>query len=172
MELDGSRCRYHYSTASGKLAPEVDPTPGGAAVYKLDGSSFLGRGLMTCIRIQSRLYCANISQARSIRPGTCLFFDCILHNRNPEPSGLEGLPDVRVIQAMLAGRREQPAANGQANGNQAPTRLATRDCQACRQRAFTIGESRTACRMTQFENDWLFIRSACYGYFLVHTASA
>jgi hypothetical protein len=26
--------------------------------------------------------------------------------------------------------------------------------------------------MTQFENDWLFIRSACYGYFLVHTASA
>lgn len=34
-------------------------------------------------------------------PEPIYFSDCILHNRNPEPSGLEGLADVRVIQAIL-----------------------------------------------------------------------
>jgi predicted dehydrogenase len=34
-------------------------------------------------------------------PELIYFSDCILHNRNPEPSGLEGLADVRVIRAML-----------------------------------------------------------------------
>ena len=29
------------------------------------------------------------------------FSDCILNNRDPEPSALEGLADVRVIEAML-----------------------------------------------------------------------
>jgi hypothetical protein len=29
------------------------------------------------------------------------FSDCIRNNRDPEPSGLEGLADVRVIEAML-----------------------------------------------------------------------
>jgi len=34
-------------------------------------------------------------------PELIYFSDCILHNRNPEPSGHEGLADVRVIQAIL-----------------------------------------------------------------------
>jgi Oxidoreductase family, C-terminal alpha/beta domain len=29
------------------------------------------------------------------------FSDCILRNRDPEPSGVEGLADIRVVQAIL-----------------------------------------------------------------------
>jgi len=29
------------------------------------------------------------------------FSDCILRNRDPEPSGVEGLADVRVVRAIL-----------------------------------------------------------------------
>src|SRR5436190_2056120 len=33
------------------------------------------------------------------------FSDCVLHNRNPEPSGEEGLADVRVIRALIESAR-------------------------------------------------------------------
>lgn len=33
-------------------------------------------------------------------PGLLHFSDCILRNREPEPSGLEGLQDVRIVQAL------------------------------------------------------------------------
>ena len=35
-------------------------------------------------------------------PELIYFSDCILKNREPEPSGLEGLLDVRVIRALHA----------------------------------------------------------------------
>jgi glucose-fructose oxidoreductase len=34
------------------------------------------------------------------------FSDCILHGRKPEPSGLEGLADVRIIHAILESARD------------------------------------------------------------------
>jgi glucose-fructose oxidoreductase len=34
-------------------------------------------------------------------PELLYFSDCILNNRDPEPSGYEGLLDVRVIEGML-----------------------------------------------------------------------
>jgi glucose-fructose oxidoreductase len=33
-------------------------------------------------------------------PELIYFSDCILHGREPEPSGLEGLRDVRIIQSL------------------------------------------------------------------------
>src|SRR5207247_1971225 len=34
-------------------------------------------------------------------PELVYFSDCVLHGRQPEPSGAEGLADVRVIRALL-----------------------------------------------------------------------
>ena len=39
-------------------------------------------------------------QARPVRPELLHFSDCILRNREPEPSGAEGLQDVRIVQAL------------------------------------------------------------------------
>jgi glucose-fructose oxidoreductase len=39
-------------------------------------------------------------------PELIYFSNCILNNRNPEPSGLEGLADVRVIRAILESAQE------------------------------------------------------------------
>ena len=33
-------------------------------------------------------------------PELLYFSDCIIQNREPEPSGLEGLQDVRIVQAL------------------------------------------------------------------------
>ena len=30
------------------------------------------------------------------------FSDCVIHDRQPEPSGVEGLEDVRMIEAIYA----------------------------------------------------------------------
>ena len=38
-------------------------------------------------------------------PELLYFSDCVLQNREPEPSGLEGLADVRVIEALFASLR-------------------------------------------------------------------
>ncbi len=39
------------------------------------------------------------------------FSDCILKNREPEPSGLEGLADVRVVRALYESVRSGAAVN-------------------------------------------------------------
>ena len=39
-------------------------------------------------------------------PELTYFSECILENREPEPSGTEGLADVRIIEALLESARE------------------------------------------------------------------
>jgi Oxidoreductase family, C-terminal alpha/beta domain len=63
------------------------------------------------------------------------FSDCILHNREPEPPGVEGLIDVQIVQALyrssaqrkpIALRQEsmadETASRYPTSGSQAPTR--------------------------------------------------
>ncbi len=35
-----------------------------------------------------------------MRPSSLYFSDCILKNREPEPSGEEGMQDVRIVEAL------------------------------------------------------------------------
>jgi hypothetical protein len=37
------------------------------------------------------------------------FSDCVLSDREPEPSGLEGLADVRIVQAIYESARQEKA---------------------------------------------------------------
>ena len=42
----------------------------------------------------------NIGKGDQFAPELVYFSDCVLKNRQPEPSGEEGLQDVRIIQAL------------------------------------------------------------------------
>ena len=38
----------------------------------------------------------------SVHPNCCMFSDCILNDREPEPSGEEGMQDVKIVEALYA----------------------------------------------------------------------
>jgi hypothetical protein len=42
-----------------------------------------------------------LSKSDQFAPELVYFSDCILQDRDPEPSGMEGLTDIRVIEGML-----------------------------------------------------------------------
>ena len=42
-----------------------------------------------------------VPEARPVRGGAGLLLGCIKQNKDPEPSGIEGLADVRIIRALL-----------------------------------------------------------------------
>src|SRR6185436_2485904 len=42
-------------------------------------------------------------------PELIYFSDCILRNKEPEPSGLEGLMDIRVLEAVFKSARQGSA---------------------------------------------------------------
>jgi glucose-fructose oxidoreductase len=67
----------------------------------------------------------NIFPARDqFGPEILYFSDCILHNKNPEPSGLEGWADVRVIQAIYESANEKkPIYLPEFNKNKRPSLL-------------------------------------------------
>ncbi|BDG10798.1 Gfo/Idh/MocA family oxidoreductase [Anaeromyxobacter paludicola] len=50
-------------------------------------------------------------QKDQFAPELLHFSDCILRDREPEPSGWEGLADVRVIEAVLRSAREHRPVN-------------------------------------------------------------
>jgi predicted dehydrogenase len=53
-------------------------------------------------------------------PELVYFSDCVLKNREPEPSGMEGLNDVRVIQAIFKSARQQSSIKIQSSSSQKP----------------------------------------------------
>jgi len=58
-------------------------------------------------RKQRRTY----KQRDQFGPELLYFSDCILNNRQPEPSGKEGLADIRIIQAIFESARSGKAVN-------------------------------------------------------------
>jgi glucose-fructose oxidoreductase len=57
------------------------------------------------INIGDRKQVRNFPKRDQFAPELVYFSDCILHNREPEPSGQEGLADVRIIEALYASAR-------------------------------------------------------------------
>jgi glucose-fructose oxidoreductase len=57
-------------------------------------------GLAYELRIGERKRKQKFGKSDQFAPELLYFSDCILKNRDPEPSGLEGLADVRIIEAM------------------------------------------------------------------------
>jgi glucose-fructose oxidoreductase len=56
-------------------------------------------------------------------PELVYFSDCILNDKQPEPSGQEGLADVRVVEALLkSAETNRPVSIAQVNLTQRPNR--------------------------------------------------
>jgi predicted dehydrogenase len=58
-------------------------------------------GLSYSLRVGERERTRKFAKSDQFAPELLYFSDCILKDRDPEPSGLEGLADLRVIEAML-----------------------------------------------------------------------
>jgi glucose-fructose oxidoreductase len=62
-------------------------------------------GLAYLLKIGEKETKKRFAKSDQFAPELVYFSDCILRNRNPEPSGEEGLADLRIIEAMLRSQR-------------------------------------------------------------------
>ena len=84
--------------ASDRSAFEV---VGSKGMVKMDPAYEMASTLKAELTTGGRTVKRTFPKRDQFAPELIYFSDCILHNRNPEPSGHEGLADVRVIQAIL-----------------------------------------------------------------------
>ncbi len=88
----------------------------------LDPAYEYAEGLSYSLEVGERKRTKKFGKSDQFAPELLYFSDCILHNRDPEPSGLEGLADVRVIEAMLRSiRTGKPVALKMQQRRQRPT---------------------------------------------------
>lgn len=59
-------------------------------------------GLRYELTVDGKTTRKRIGKRDQFAPALLYFSDCILKNRQPEPSGEEGMQDVRIIQALHA----------------------------------------------------------------------
>jgi glucose-fructose oxidoreductase len=67
----------------------------------LDPAYEYAEGLSYSLKVGDRKRTRKFGKSDQFAPELLYFSDCILNNRDPEPSGLEGLADLRVIEGML-----------------------------------------------------------------------
>jgi len=66
-------------------------------------------GLKYTLTIDGKRRTKSIGKRDQFAPELLYFSDCILHDRQPEPSGEEGLQDVRIVEALYeSARRKRP----------------------------------------------------------------
>jgi len=71
----------------------------------LDPAFEYAQGLVANIRIGERTERRRFAKSDQFAPELLYFSDCILKDRDPEPSGLEGMRDVAIIEAMQRSSR-------------------------------------------------------------------
>ncbi len=81
---------------------EVTGTKG---VLKMDPAYEMVGDLKTELIIGERVKKSTYSKRDQFAPELSYFSDCILKGREPEPGGLEGLADVRIINALLESQK-------------------------------------------------------------------
>lgn len=68
-------------------------------------------GLEYSVTIDGRTRTKRVGKRDQFAPELLYFSDCILNDTQPEPSGEEGLQDVRIVEALYdSARRERPVA--------------------------------------------------------------
>ena len=84
--------------ASDRSAYEVIGTTG---MVSMDPAYEMASTLKAELTAGGRSIKRTFAKRDQFAPELIYFSDCILNNRNPEPSGAEGLADVRIIRAIL-----------------------------------------------------------------------
>ena len=104
--------------AADRAVYTVTGTKGSAT---LDPAYEYAQGLAYELRIGERKQKKKFAKSDQFAPELIYFSDCVLTNRDPEPSGEEGLADVRVIEGMQrsiitgVGFRSRCASGGDAH---------------------------------------------------------
>jgi glucose-fructose oxidoreductase len=88
--------------AADRSAFEVIGTKG---VLKMDPAYEMVGDLKSEITINGRSQKTTFSKRDQFAPELKYFSDCIQNNRDPEPGGLEGLADIRVINALFESQK-------------------------------------------------------------------
>ena len=114
--------------AADRSSFEVIGTKG---VLKMDPAYEMVGDLKSELIIGERIKKSTFSKRDQFAPELSYFSNCILKNREPEPGGLEGLADVRIVDASSSCRsldaqlnfRLSMSANGQVSTNKSANRL-------------------------------------------------
>lgn len=93
-------CSFGSSDVS---AYEVVGTKGSV---RLDPGFELAQQLRQTVRIGEQQRVKTFHKRDQFAPELVYFSDCILQNKDPEPSGLEGMIDVRIIEALYRSANE------------------------------------------------------------------
>jgi glucose-fructose oxidoreductase len=89
---------------------------------RMDPSYELAESLTRTLTIGQRTSRRTYPKRDQFAPELLYFSDCILKDREPEPSGREGLADVRIIRALLeSARTERPVKLAQFDRGRRPT---------------------------------------------------
>jgi glucose-fructose oxidoreductase len=100
MRFPGDRIA-HFTTSFGAAARSVFEVVGTKGVLRMDPAYELAEPLKTEVTIGERTTKSVVSKRDQFAPELVYFSDCILKNKDPEPSGQEGLADIRIINALL-----------------------------------------------------------------------
>jgi glucose-fructose oxidoreductase len=100
MKFPGDRIAS-FTCSFGAADRSVYEVVGTEGVLKMDPAYEMAEDLKSEITVDGRSKKKTFPKRDQFAPELVYFSDCIIKNRQPEPSGLEGLADVRVIQALL-----------------------------------------------------------------------
>jgi predicted dehydrogenase len=90
-----------FTSSFGAADKSVFEIVGTKGVLKMEPAYDYTESLKSAITVNGRTTKQVFKQRDQFAPEIVYFSDCILKNRTPEPSGSEGLADVRIIEALL-----------------------------------------------------------------------
>jgi glucose-fructose oxidoreductase len=105
MRFPGDRVAS-FTTSFGASDRSTYEVIGTRGVLRMDPAYEMAEGLEAKITIDGRTREATYPKRDQFAPELVYFSDCILHNKQPEPSGSEGLADMRIIEALLQSAAE------------------------------------------------------------------
>jgi predicted dehydrogenase len=90
-----------FTTSFGAADRSVFEVIGTKGVLKMDPAYDMAQYLKSELTVDGRTTKRVFAKRDQFAPELVYFSDCILKNKQPEPSGREGLADVRIIRALL-----------------------------------------------------------------------
>jgi predicted dehydrogenase len=91
----------HFTCSFGATDRSVFEVVGTKGSIKMDPAYEMAETLKSEITIGGRTTRKKFKKRDQFAPELVYFSDCILNNKQPEPSGQEGLADVRIIRTLL-----------------------------------------------------------------------
>jgi glucose-fructose oxidoreductase len=89
-----------FTTCFGSADTSAYEIVGTKGSVRMEPAYELAEGLSQVVRIGDTTRRRHFAKRDQVAPELIYFSDCILHDREPEPSGKEGLADVRIIEAL------------------------------------------------------------------------